>query len=349
MNKFLTFLGVAALLFIILDLNLPQFLYTLSYIILFFSIVGIIVFYISTPYAFDKSLKKVKYFSRRYITDSDDFDYEDDDVEVDDLDEIDISQMNMKQLYNELNYYLKHPSPITLRGKNHVNQIIMTDRAKIMELRQNIEQLSNMNVDLSELNAGNILTKDYIRNYVANARAEMDGKLRLKDDQFNLERQTYLSEIDNLRLGTDSKREDVNKQRVENEKISAETRKILSDTEIDNLHAKADVNLKRAKITYEISKARYIKHVLRHVDINKLPSDFQSYIIASIFNPNQRPYDEFSMQEKINKYIEKQQNIKTNHMQSDLNFKNQQVDDAKIRNDFQNIKLEQERTKTRRR
>lgn len=340
MNKFLIFLGVSALLFIFIDLNLPSILYTIAYIILFFSIVGIIVFYVSTPFAMDLTIRRFKYFFRKY-TDTgfiQDDDLYDDDVEVSD----------MQEKNREFNYYTKSPSPITLKGQEHVRKVIKSHRQTMSELSENLDTMSDMGEKLSKYNAENSLSRENTRNHKKRIMQEWDNKHDIMKHQHDLEKEKYLTEIGKLRQDLLYTKALIDKQKAENLAIRTDSYIKYSESEREKLKTLAKVNFKNAKTETEKGRASFVYKILNEGNINELSPEYRYNLLLFLINRSGAYPNEFDIREKILNQVDSAFNRKLTAMDADIEYKKQQADEVKKRNDLQQIKLDKEKDKTRR-
>ncbi len=278
-------------------------------------------------------------------------------------------QPELESLMSELKYYLTY-NPITSNGIAKQTQEVESTIKKIEAITKQMNVIKTAGITLSDLSAEQKVSETTL-NYMVSE--------KLKDLQRIVEEKeiTHTNKMYNLSLDKDradmsvramwlenDKRAAKNERiRAENDKTSAESekiraeadgnlrladaqaRKIISDIDVERLMVEVEVRYKETKTLYEAEKIGFIKDILSKIDIREVPSDLQAYIIANVFNENQKSYDDFSWQERLKVYTERYEEMRAEQEKQKAERMKKDVENAGLDNDFKKSKFEREKEK----
>jgi hypothetical protein len=344
--KFFIFLSVTAALFLLVSPDLPEFVFTTAKVVLFFSVVSIIVIFITNPYSFGLFSKKVAKISKniyRMIFDRDmyliDKEFEEDE------DVLDITQMNMNDLLKNINNYVKNPAPLTLAGKDMVNQHLKMDMEKMQILQANLSQLKDTSFEMSETKASVLFDPEMTEYFMKNNDAMFAQNLEMKEaehtskikeieaeseqkqlevEQSKLELEKEQAEIDRRLQEVEYQKQEVAAKRAEIERYVEETREYLDiDKHIDLIRSYADMQLQQARTIREIDLAEFFKQFVAEANFKDMPEHLKTYLLQVIINPRgqAKEVNDFELIEEIKDFNIKELKRKERMGEYDVDMK----------------------------
>jgi hypothetical protein len=328
--KVFIFFSVTSALLIIFNFDFPNFVYTIAYVILFFSLVSIIVLFITNPNSFSMFLRKTGRIYRKTIKRITkpsllfNVDEEDEDQELKDL-----TRMNLKEQLLNINQHISNPSPFTLAGKEMQNKQLKMDLERLQILQDNFKQMNENQYDFSEMK-NSILSEEELADYYSKkTKKHIEHNLEMQDLDFEHRKQAFKTEAELRKLEIDrtnqelakeeerinKKRQEIEYRKQEVEHKKKEIERYVKETEdyldlgkhIDMVRAYADAHLTNARTIREIDLADFFVQFVNSGMISEMPKHMQAYLVQMAMNPKAEPreFGDFDMIEKFKEFYEK--------------------------------------------
>jgi hypothetical protein len=262
-----------------------------------------------------------------------------------DEDVLDITQMNMNDLLKNINNYVKNPAPLTLAGKDMVNQHLKMDMEKMQILQANLSQLKDTSFEMSETKASVLFDPEMTEYFMKNNDAMFAQNLEMKEaehtskikeieaeseqkqlevEQSKLELEKEQAEIDRRLQEVEYQKQEVAAKRAEIERYVEETREYLDiDKHIDLIRSYADMQLQQARTIREIDLAEFFKQFVAEANFKDMPEHLKTYLLQVIINPRgqAKEVNDFELIEEIKDFNIKELKRKERMGEYDVDMK----------------------------
>jgi len=212
-----------------------------------------------------------------------------------DIPTFNLSGLNLLELSNELKNSLNNSSSSFIWIRKRENEKLKLQKEKIQIILDSIRNLTLTQKELINFQAETFLSNEMLSAIIANNRLAIKEQLELNKKQYLISHKNLDDEL--LKIDHSKKAREI----------------LLEAGELDNLRKKAEIDLLNAKTAEAQTKADLFVYVLKNLDFKNMPNDLQSYIITSLANPQSNQYQEFSMQERLKKYVEIEADAKARH------------------------------------
>ena len=345
-------ISVSAVLFLIIRPDWPDFMFYLAKIILFFSVAATIAFFIANPVSFSLLMRKISFYFKGLTGQT---------TAKDGSPVLDVSSMNMQELLENLNHYMSRPGPITLAGKDQLNHQLSLDVEKLRILRENIYELNQGHIDLSDLKATTLFEAEMTQSFLSEARTARDKGAEYRRNEYDrvideskvekekkrneLKRENNELKMQTLRTASERKdiemkKHELKRQKAELERYKKETKDFLDINKyIDLMRAQADVYSKNSKTIKELELVSFIQDFMKKVDINKLPEHIQAYLLQVFIHPNgdAKEFADFDMMQKFKDFYMSDIDRKGRERDIDLENKGFERDTNRAQRDVDNL------------
>jgi hypothetical protein len=206
-----------------------------------------------------------------------------------------LSGLNLLDLTKELQNSLNSSSSSFIFMRERANKKLKLQKDKIGLILQTIEELSLTQRELVNFQADAFLSNKLLEQIIAGKQEEIRNIAEIKKKEFLLKHKVLDDEI----------------VKIDHSKEARET--ALEAAKLANLKTKTEIMILTANSKESKAKAELIMYVLKELDLKNMPQTLQTYLITSIVNPQGSQYQDFDMQERLKKYIEKEADAKSRH------------------------------------
>ena len=100
---------------------------------------------------------------------------------------------------------------------------------------------------------------------------------------------------------------------------------------LNELRTQAEVNLINAKTNEAQTRVNLMQNVVNSIDLDSLPDYLKTFIIASVFNPNQQMTNEMELMDDLKEFAVRKADAETRKMESQANVDRATADKTIIR------------------
>lgn len=220
----------------------------------------------------------------------------------------DISTINLVELGRQLQKTLSAGRSKWIFFKRRGNEKAILDEEHLRALIAQIQDLRDMNSQLLELNADVYLTQERLGRIIQRYR----------------EQENFV-DAEGYRLGERAVAEHESQLQILKDEATRRKKELeILDAEINN--KKAETEILNTTKTREDLKVQFMKKVMDTINLNELPDYLRTFVINSIFNPNQQITGEMQLMEKLEDFVVRKEAAAARGAEAEAKAKESQAD-----------------------